>query len=146
MTEVLFFQQIDDELLSYAAVAARFHGKWAFYSRGDGGAYEMPGSPRQDGENIEQTARRGLYETTGAARFRLWHVSAYAERGDDGSMKYGMLYYAEIQEFFEDPGLGEDRVGFFQGPPENLASPRTQPALLRRAQETAAKENGSGNG
>ncbi len=141
MTEVLFFQQLDDELLKYAAVAARFQDRWVLCRRGENGAYDMPGSPRREGENIEQTARRGLCEQTGAARFRLRHVSAYAERGDDGAMKYGMLYFAEIQEFFDAAGPGTDRVDLFTEPPENLAFPRTQPVLLRRAQESAGEES-----
>ena len=140
MTEILFFEQLDDELLSCAAVAARFHGQWVLCRHGEDGSYEMPGGPRRDGENIEQTARRGLCERTGAARFRLQHVSAYAERGDDGSMKYGMLYYAEIQDFFDAAGPDAGRVGLFADPPENLAFPHTQPALLRRAQEASAEK------
>lgn len=140
MTEVLFFQQLDDELLKHAAVAARYRGKWVLMKRGGDGLYEMPACPRRDGENIEQTARRGLCDGTGAARFRLRHVSAYAVKGDDGSMDYGMLYFAEIQGFFDAAGPALERVGLFGELPEELAFPHTQPTLLRKAEEAAGEE------
>lgn len=140
MTEVLFFEQLDDELLKYASVAARFHGRWVLFKRDEDGLYTMPESRRRDGENIEQTARRGLCEQTGAARFRLQHVSVYAVHGDDGSMKYGMLYFAEIQEFFDAAGPAPGRIGLFFELPDGLAFPHTQPALLRRAREVAGRE------
>lgn len=134
MREVLFFENLDDERIGCAAVAAQFRGEWVLVGDGPGGAYRIPGCARRDGENIEQTARRALCSLTGAARFRLRHAGAYAVRGDDGSMDYGMLYLAEIQEFFGAGGPGAC-AGLFSELPENLADPHTLPVLLRRARE-----------
>lgn len=133
MTEVLFLEHVDDELLKFAAVVSRYQGKWVLCRQKDRDLYTVPGGRRKDGENIEETARRGLYEGTGAARFRMAPVCVYAVREGAGSQTYGMLYYAEIQEFFSSPGGGSERVASFDALPENLADPLVQPKLIQRA-------------
>lgn len=137
MSEVLFYDQVDDDSLKSAAVASRYRGKWVFCRKQAGNPYQIPGGPRQDGENIEQTARRELYEETGAARFRLVPVCVYGVRDGSGGEWFGMLYYAEIQEFFSLPGAEGEKVGFFDGVPGELAFPEVQPELLRKAAEAA---------
>ncbi len=135
MTEVLFFDRTDDALLQCAVVAARYGGRWAFCRRKENNGFRLAGGRRRDGENIEETARRELYEETGAARFRLVPVCPFAIRGDTG-VTYGMLYFAEVQEFFA-PDPEAERIGLFDGPPENLTDPQIQSRLLRKAAETA---------
>ena len=61
--------------------------------------YEIPGSHREPGETIEETAARELKEETGAETFTLKPVSVYSVTGrnrvnDTGEETYGMLFYA----------------------------------------------------
>jgi 8-oxo-dGTP diphosphatase len=136
MREVFFCDNVDDDALQFAVIVSRFQGKWVFYKHKDRNTYEMPGGHRQGGENIEETARRGLYEETGAARFRLTPVCVYGVREESGGAAFGMLYFAEIQEFFTLPDAGMERIGLFDGIPGELADPDIQPALLHRVQES----------
>lgn len=139
MTEVVFLDRADDESLRFAAVVSRYRGKWVLCRRKGRSAFGVPGGRRKDGENIEETARRGLYEETGAARFRLTPVCVYAVREDGEKKTCGMLYFAEIQEFFSLPGSGTERVGYFGTLPPNLTDPLIEPRLVQKAAEAAEK-------
>ena len=136
MRQVLFYDSVEDEALKYAVVVSRYGGKWVFCRKKGGKTYELPGGHRKSGENIEATARRELYEETGAARFRLTPVCVYGVREDTGEETFGMLYFAEIQEFFALPDFEMERIAFLDGVPGELTYPDIEPALVRRAQES----------
>lgn len=136
MREVFFCDSVDDELLKFAVIVSRYEGKWVFCKKKGGSTYEVPGGHREKGENIEATARRELYEETGAARFRLTPVCVYGVREENGEETYGMLYFAEIQEFFALPDFEMERIDFFDGVPGELSYPDLQPQLMRKVQES----------
>ena len=135
MSEVFFCDNVDDDALKFAVVVSRHEGKWVFCKQKGKSTYEVPGGHRENGENIEETARRELHEETGAARFRLTPVSVYGVRGSDGGTTFGMLYFAEIQEFFALPDFEMERIEFFDGVPGELTYPDLQPALMKKVQE-----------
>lgn len=135
MREVFFCDNVTDDELKFAVIVSRYEGKWVFCKQKNLNTYEVPGGHREDGENIEATARRELYEETGAARFRLTPVCVYGVREESGEATYGMLYFAEIQEFFALPDFEMERIDFFDGVPGELTYPDLQPALMRRVQE-----------
>ena len=65
------------------------------------GTYEVPwpGHPREGGETIDETARRELYEETGATDFDLFPVCVYSvaaayDNGKEEEETMGMLYTA----------------------------------------------------
>jgi 8-oxo-dGTP diphosphatase len=60
-------QEIDDSLLKYAVIAARYQGRWLFSRHKTRTTWEIPGGHRESGEKMEDTARRELWEETGAA-------------------------------------------------------------------------------
>ena len=68
MVEVRFYdkEKVDDALLKFAVIIARSNGKWVFCKHKDRSTYEIPGGHREPGEAIIETARRELYEETGA--------------------------------------------------------------------------------
>ena len=136
MSEVIFCDNVDDDALKFAAIVSRYEGKWVFCRQKGKSTYEVPGGHREQGENIEETARRELYEETGAARFRLTPVCVYGVRGANGETTFGMLYFAEVQEFFALPDFEMERIDFFDGIPGELTYPDLYPALLRKVQES----------
>ncbi len=136
MRQVLFYDSVDDDALKFAVIASRHDGKWVFCRKKERNTYEIPGGHRENGENIEATARRELYEETGAARFRLTPVCVYGVREESGEEEFGMLYFAEIQEFFALPDYEMERIDFFESVPADLSYPDIQPALLQRVQES----------
>ena len=134
MREVFFCDSVADDALKFAVIVSRYEGKWVFCKKKGFNTYEVPGGHREEGENIEATARRELYEETGAARFRLTPVCVYGVRGNDGVESCGMLYFAEVQEFFALPDFEMEAIEFFDGIPGELTYPDIQPALMRKVQ------------
>ena len=136
MSEVIFCDNVDDDALKFAVIVSRYEGTWVFCRPKGKSTYEVPGGHREQGENIEETARRELYEETGAARFRLTPVCVNGVRGANGETTFGMLYFAEVQEFFALPDFEMERIDFFDGIPGELTYPDLYPALLRKVQES----------
>ena len=81
MLEVNFYDNIDDHLLKFAVIVARTKDQWVFCRHQDRETYEVPGGHRETGEQIVETARRELYEETGAVRFDLLPVCVYSVKG-----------------------------------------------------------------
>ena len=107
MVEVRFYdkEKVDDALLKFAVIIARSNGKWVFCKHKDRSTYEIPGGHREPGEAIIETARRELYEETGALEYSLTPVCVYsvtAPDNFDGQETFGMLYFADIRRFEEE--------------------------------------------
>ena len=107
MVEVRFYdkEKVDDALLRFAVIIARSNGKWVFCKHKDRSTYEIPGGHREPGEAIIETARRELYEETGALEYSLTPVCVYsvtAPDNFDGQETFGMLYFADIRRFEEE--------------------------------------------
>ena len=136
MINVEFHNTVDDSLLKFAVILSRYRGKWLFCQHRERDTYECPGGRREAGETIGHTARRELYEETGAACFTLMPLSAYSVREtledtDTPVINYGMLYYGNITELGPMPeGYEIARIALFREPPDNWTYPDIQPVLL----------------
>ena len=120
---------IDDRLLKYAVIAARHQDKWVLCRHKQRHTWEIPGGHREDGEAIDETARRELWEETGAADAELTPLCIYNAITDDVP-SYGMLFFAEISAFDSIPEgseIAETRL--FDTLPEDLTYPTIQPQL-----------------
>ena len=119
--EIRFYDQALDSDLKVAVVAARADGKWLLCRHRERATWEFPGGHRETGEDIHETARRELWEETGATDFQLEPVAAYGlfEPGKDPS--YGALFFAEIREVGARPGDSEiEENGLFDEFPEAI--------------------------
>ena len=81
MTQVTFHNRSDipDQLLYYTVFAARYQNKWLFCRHKAHTTWEMPGGRREAGERIDDTAKRELWEETGARQAEIEPISAYTE-------------------------------------------------------------------
>ena len=61
MFKVNFYDKVDDELLKIAVISAKYDGKWVFCKHKERDTFEIPGGHREEGETIEETARRELF-------------------------------------------------------------------------------------
>ncbi len=140
MLEVKFYDNIDDDLLKFAVIAARYNGKWVYCKHKDRDTYEVAGGHREENEKIIDTAKRELFEETGADEFELIPVCVYSVTGknrvnDNGEESFGMLYYADIKSLKKLPESEIEKVYLFDELPSNLTYPLIQPILIKRVEE-----------
>ena len=140
MVEVKFFEEVNDELLKFAVIIAKSNGKWVLCKQKGSNTYECPGGHRDAKENITDTARRELWEETGALDFSLIPICVYSVIGQENKIHneketYGMLYYSEIKSFGQLPEFEIEKVELFDELPENWTYPSIQPKLLERLKE-----------
>ena len=103
MVSVRFYDEVDDSLLKFAVILTKARGKWVFCKHRERDTFEIPGGHREAGEEIFATAKRELNEETGAINFHIEKVCVYSvvRDGNEEQESFGMLYYAEVEEFEE---------------------------------------------
>ena len=76
--KVNFYDEVDDVLLKFAVIVAKYNNKLVFCKHKDRDTLEIPGGHRESGENIDVTAKRELFEETGAMEFNIKPVCVYS--------------------------------------------------------------------
>ena len=105
MITVKFYDEVDDALLKFAVIVARYNEKFIYCKHISRNTYEIPGGRREENEKIFDTAKRELWEETGAFDYKLIAICAYSVLRSDkeiascDSESFGMLYYADIKAF-----------------------------------------------
>jgi 8-oxo-dGTP diphosphatase len=136
MTEVKFYDTVDDSLLKFAVILACSKGRWIFCKHKERDTYEIPGGHREPGEEILETAKRELYEETGAVKYSIKPICVYsvtAPEEFDGAETYGGLFFADVEEFEDELHSEIERISFFDSLPEKLTYPLIQPKLVEEA-------------
>lgn len=133
--KVNFYETIDDALLRFAVIISKHNGKWVFCKHRERNTYEIPGGHREPHESILETARRELYEETGALEFDITPVCVYSVIGKNrvnqtGEETYGMLYFANILSFENELHSEMESVSFFDKLPTEWTYPLIQPLLI----------------
>lgn len=121
--------KIADEKFTLAVVAARHKDKLVFVRRRSFTTWEMPGGHREEDESILDTAKRELYEETGASMYRIVPVCAYTVDEDGYDKLYGVLFVADIFKFGNLPESEIGEVRMFDTVPTDLTFPKIQAKL-----------------
>ncbi len=137
MVQVKFYDKVNDNLLKFAVIVAKSNEKWVFCKHKDRDTYECPGGQRDDGEDIVTTAKRELFEETGAIEYNINPICAYSILGYDGVHQnteetYGMLFYANIITFGKMPDFEMEKIELFDELPNAWTYPEIQPLLLNK--------------
>ena len=138
MTKVQFYDRVDDRKLKFAVIVTKAQGHWVFCKHRKRDTLEVPGGHREPGEDILTTAKRELYEETGAVDFSIRPVCVYsvtAPRNFDGQETFGMLFYADVEAFEKELHSEIERIVIRDDLPENLTYPEIQPYLMREVQK-----------
>lgn len=136
--EVRFYETVDDALLRFAVIISKTDDKWVFCKHRERDTYEIPGGHRENGESIIDTAKRELYEETGAVAYSIEPICAYSVIGrnrvnDTGEEMYGMLFYAKITAFEKELHSEMERILITDELPGNWTYPLIQPKLIAEA-------------
>lgn len=136
---VNFYETADDTLLKFAVIVSKSNGKWVFCKHKERDTYEVPGGHRENGETILETAKRELYEETGAIAFDIKPVCVYSVTGktrvnETGEESFGMLYYAEISAFEKELHSEMEQVLLLDELPGKWTYPQIQPLLIAEVQ------------
>lgn len=133
---VNFYEEVDDALLRFAVIIAKTDGKYVFCKHRLRDTLEVPGGHREPGEVILDTARRELYEETGAIEFDIVPICVYsveAKNNFDGKESFGMLYFAEIRAFEQELHSEIEQIIITDDMPTNWTYPDIQPRLMEEA-------------
>lgn len=136
--EIKFYDNVDDELLKFAVIISKSNGNWVFCKHRKRDTYEVPGGHREPNENIFDTAKRELYEETGAIDFNIEPVCIYSVTAEDnfnGEETFGMLYYADIKTFEKEFHSEIEKIIISDKLPDNWTYPLIQPKLLEEAEK-----------
>ena len=137
MTQVQFYDQADDRKLRFAVIVTKANGHWVFCKHKERNTLEVPGGHREPGEDILTTAKRELYEETGAVDFTIEQVCVYsvtASRNFDGQETFGMLFYADVKAFEKELHSEIERIVIQDDLPSAWTYPEIQPYLMEEAQ------------
>lgn len=137
MTTVRFYEEVEDRLLRFAVILAKTEGKWIFCKHRERDTFEVPGGHREAGEAVLETAKRELYEETGAVDYDIKPVCVYsvtAPDNFDGEESFGMLYFAEVRAFEKELHSEIEKIIITDRLVEDWTYPLIQPKLIEEAQ------------
>ena len=130
--EVKFYDEAQDSLLKFAVIVSKHNGKWVFCKHKQRETLDVPGGHREIGEQIGETAKRELYEETGAVDFIIKPICVYSVISDDNDEEetFGMLYFADINAFESKLHSEIEKIYLLDDLPSQWTYPLIQPKLI----------------
>lgn len=139
MVKVDFYDSIDDKLLKFAVIVSKYQGKWVFCKHKERDTYEYPGGHREENEMIFDTAKRELWEETGASDYNMEPICVYSVKENEIET-FGMLYFAKIMNFEQMPTFEMEKIELLEKLPTKWTYPLIQPVLIKKVEELCFEE------
>jgi 8-oxo-dGTP diphosphatase len=129
VTRLLPPGSVEDSLLTYVVMGARYGDRWIFVRHCQRETWEMPAGHIETGEDPDAAARRELFEETGAVRVSLTVISDYSVT-DSGKTAFGRLYRAGVMELVPLPEHEIEEIKLCMELPSRLTYPEVQTVLF----------------
>lgn len=138
--EIEFYEKniIKNEKLLYAIIVARYKNKWIFVKHKERDTWEIPAGHREINEDINFTAKRELFEETGAKDFEILYINDYSLEIEENK-SYAALFFAEIYSLGDLPDFEIGEIKEFDDIPKNLTYPSIQPKLFEKVKDELKK-------
>ncbi len=146
MIKVNFYDlgTIDDCKLDFAVIMAKYLHKWIYVKSRKRMTWEIPGGHRENGEDINNTASRELFEETGAIKFNLTPICIYSVERDkrvEYTESFGQLFLADVELLDKLPEFEVQEIKLFDSIPSELTYPLIQPQLHNKVVEFIINKN-----
>jgi len=122
-----------EEKLYYAVLAVRYKERWLFVRQKKRSGWEMPAGRRKPGESILETAKRELFEETGALKYEIKEICDYSVT--EKKTGFGRLFFVELLEKGPLPEFEIAEICLKEKLPADLTYPTVQPILWRQIQK-----------
>lgn len=126
--EIFGSEEFDDTKLKYAIIFSKYKDKWIYVKHKERTGWVVPSGHREENERIFDTAKRELYEETGAKKFSIEPLFYYSVESNE-IKNYGKVFYARVEELGELPESEIERIELFEKQPSDLTYPDTHKVL-----------------
>lgn len=121
---IKFYKNLKTKNISIVLILAKFQNKWIFCKHKNRDTYEICGGHIEKNEDLENAAKRELYEESGAICKELKLVGFLANYNLNPT-QYSALFYADIQKLDKLPNFEMKEVCLFNDFPLNTTYPET---------------------
>ncbi|WP_379145459.1 NUDIX domain-containing protein [Paenibacillus sp. sgz500992] len=126
---------INYDKLEYAVIVAKYKNEWLLVKHKERETWEIPGGKRELHEQIDEAAKRELFEETGATSFIIVPICVYSVEQEAKDESFGMLFYSDVYEIGQLPESEIGEVSLFSSLPSQLTYPKIQPFLFLKVRE-----------
>ena len=117
--EIFGNEEFDNSKLKYAIIFSKYKSKWIYVKHKERSGWVVPSGHREENENIFDTAKRELYEETGAMSFSIEPLFYFLIESNE-EKNYGKVFYARVEELGILPNFEIERIDFFENQPSDL--------------------------
>jgi 8-oxo-dGTP diphosphatase len=129
--EFYSLDSVNETELEFAVISAMYRGKWVYVRHKARKTWEIAGGHRENGETIDETAKRELFEETGCLDVDLTPICNYSMI-NSVKRKFGRLYFGRINEIGQLPISEIEEVKLFDCLPDHLTYSDIQPKLYEK--------------